>query len=64
MKSKYGFTFKNAKNDFFYALVMVAIFVVSTLNVGAGLLGAGTASVVATAMRAWVAAATVYFASG
>ena len=42
MKRKDRFT---TKNDFFYALVVVAMFVVSTLNVGAVLLNAGTVSV-------------------
>lgn len=61
MKLKNVFT---SKNDFFYALVVVAMFVVSTLNVGAVLLSAGTASVVASAVRAAVTAASTYFASG
>ena len=61
MKRKDLFT---TKNDFFYALIVAAIFVVSTLNVGAVLLNPGTASVVATVARAAATAAVVYFASG
>jgi hypothetical protein len=62
MKRKDRFT---TKNDFFYALVVVAMFVVSTLNVGAVLLNAGTVSAVAAVARAAVtAAAALYFGSG
>ena len=58
MKRKDRFT---TKNDFFYALVVVAMFVVWTLNVGAV---TGTVSAVAAVARAAVTAAATYFASG
>jgi len=44
MKYKDRFT---TKNDFFYALVVVAMFVVLTFSVGAVVVNAGTVPVVA-----------------
>ena len=61
MKSKDRFT---TKNDFFYALVVVATFVATTFGVGAVVVNAGTVPVVAAVVRAAVTAAVTYFASG
>ena len=61
MKRKDRFT---TKNDFFYALVVVAMFVVTTFGVGAVVLNAGTVPVLAAVVRAALVAATTYFASG
>ncbi|MEP6609405.1 MAG: hypothetical protein ABJA83_12090 [Burkholderiaceae bacterium] len=61
MKRKDRFT---TKNDFFYACVVVAMFVVSTCSVGAVVVNAGTVPVVAAVVRAALVAAATYFASG
>ncbi|MGZ8992595.1 MAG: hypothetical protein ACXW16_01120 [Burkholderiaceae bacterium] len=61
MKRKERFT---TKNDFFYACVVVAMFVVSTFGVGGVVINAGTAPVVAAVARAALAAAVTYFGSG
>ena len=61
MKRKDRFT---TKNDFFYALVVVAMFVVTTFGVGAVVLNAGTVPVLAAVVRAALVAAATYFASG
>ena len=61
MKRKDRFT---TKNDFFYACVVVAMFVVTTFGVGAVVVNAGTVPVLAAVVRAAFAAAAMYFASG
>ncbi len=61
MKRKDRFT---TKNDFFYALVVVAMFVGSTFSVGAVVVNAGTVPVFAAVVRAALVAAATYFASG
>ena len=52
------------KNDFFYALVVVAMFVASTFSVGAVVANAGSVPVFAAVVRAALVAAATYFASG
>ena len=61
MKRKDPFT---TKNDLFYALLVVGMYVVSTFSVGAVVVNAGTVPVVATVVRAALVAAATYFASG
>ena len=61
MKRKDRFT---TKNDFFYACVVVAMFVATTFGVGAVVVNAGTVPAVAAVVRAALVAAATYFASG
>jgi hypothetical protein len=61
MKRKDRFT---TKNDFFYAVVVVAMFVATTFGVGAVVVNAGTVPAVAAVVRAALVAAATYFASG